>query len=151
MAFDISPTRRELASKMGADSVHDPSKENPVDVILSATGGEGADFMIESAGVPAITYPSMEKVLAVNARIVQASRAAEKVPIYLENFQVRAAQIFGAQGHSGNGTFPNVIRLMAAGRLDMRQIVTSRYSLKNISQGIAKGGDRTDGKIMARM
>ncbi|HAH87690.1 MAG TPA: alcohol dehydrogenase [Armatimonadetes bacterium] len=151
LAFDISPTRRELASKMGADSVHDPSKENPVDVILGATGGEGADFMIESAGVPAITYPSMEKVLAVNARIVQASRAAEKVPIYLENFQVRAAQIFGAQGHSGNGTFPNVIRLMAAGRLDMRQIVTSRYSLKNISQGIAKGGDRTDGKIMARM
>lgn len=151
LAFDVSPTRRELASKMGADAVHDPSTENPVDLILDATRGEGADFMLESAGVPSITYPSMEKVLAVNARIVQASRAAEKVPIYLENFQVRAAQIFGAQGHSGNGTFPNVIRLMAAGRLDMRHIVTSRYSLENISQGIAKGGDRTDGKIMARM
>ncbi|MHB9036999.1 MAG: scyllo-inosose 3-dehydrogenase [Armatimonadota bacterium] len=151
LAFDVSPKRRELALQMGADAVYDPAEVDASEIILDVTKGEGADFMIESAGVPGLTFPSMEKALAVNAKVVQASRAAEKVPIYLENFQVRAAQIFGAQGHSGNGTFPNVIRLMAAGLLDMRPIVTSRYSLDEIINGIAKGGDRTDGKIMARM
>lgn len=151
LVFDVSASRRELALGMGADAAYDPSSVDVVQTILDTTSGEGMDFMLESAGVPTTTFPSMEKVLAVNAKIVQASRAATKVPIYLENFQVRAAQIFGAQGHSGNGTFPNVIRLMAAGLLDMRPNVTSRYSLDNIIDGIAKGGDRTDGKIMARI
>ena len=37
------------------------------------------------------------------AEIVQIGRAAQKVPMYLEVFQVRRSQFFGSQGHSGDG------------------------------------------------
>jgi len=79
---------------------------------------------------------------------VQIGRAAQRVPMYLESFQVRASQAFGAQGHSGNGTFPNVIRLVASGRLDLSPIITARFNLDDVVKAIAQSTTRSDGKIM---
>jgi len=92
-----------------------------------------------------------EKSLAINGRIVQIGRAAERVPLYLENLQVRASQIFGAQGHSGNATFPNVIRLMASGKIDMRKMITARFTLNDAVKGIKQSTTREDGKIMVKI
>jgi threonine dehydrogenase-like Zn-dependent dehydrogenase len=70
--------------------------------------------------------------------------------MYLEAFQVRRAQAFGAQGHSGHETFPNVIRMVAAGRLDLSPIITAHYGLDGTVDAIAKSTQRTDGKILVR-
>ena len=92
----------------------------------------------------------MEKALAINSKIVQIGRAAQRVPMYLEAFQVRRAQVFGAQGHSGHETFPNVIRMVAAGRLDLSPLITARYDLEETTDAIAKSTKRTDGKILVK-
>jgi len=92
----------------------------------------------------------MEKALAINAKVVQIGRAAQRVPMYLESFQVRRAQVYGSQGHSGHETFPNVIRMVAAGRLDLSEIITARYTLDNVVDAIARSTQRTDGKIMVK-
>ena len=127
IVFEVSEARRELAKKVGAD------------------------FHVEAAGAPSKTLPEMESSMAVNARIVQIGRAAERVPMYLEHFQTHHAQVFGAQGHSGNGTFPNVIRLMASGLIDMTKIITARYDLDNVVGAIKQSTMRQDGKIMVRI
>ena len=120
------------------------------EVMVELSRGEGFDFHIEAAGAPHLTVPEMEKALAVNAKVVQIGRAAQRVPMYLETFQVRGSQFFGAQGHSGNGTFPNVIRLVASGRLDLSPIITARYDLADTVDAIARSTTRTDGKIMVK-
>ena len=61
-----------------------------------------------------------------------------------------AGQVFGAQGHSGYGNFPNVIRLMAAKRIDMTQIITSRFPLDQGPQAVERASKRMDGKVMVR-
>lgn len=151
IAFEVSPQRRELASKVGADFVYDPAAVVPSEVIMELTEGEGANFQVEAAGAPHRTIPEMEKAMAIDCKIVQIGRAADRVPLYLDNFQVRHAQVFGAQGHSGNGTFPNVIRLMASGLIDMTPIITARYNLADTVNAIAKSLERSDGKIMVKM
>ena len=70
--------------------------------------------------------------------------------MYLEAFQVRRGQVFGAQGHSGHETFPNVIRMVASGRIDLSPIITSKYNLEDTVKAIAKSIDRTDGKILVK-
>ncbi len=92
----------------------------------------------------------MEASLAIGGKIVIIGRAAERAPVYLEHFQTHAAQIYGAQGHSGYGNFPNVIKLMASGRIDLTPIITSRFSLGESVQAIHKATKREDGKIMIR-
>jgi threonine dehydrogenase-like Zn-dependent dehydrogenase len=117
---------------------------------MDLTHGEGAEFQFEAAGAPALTIPEMEKSLAVNGKIVQVGRAAERVPMYLEAFQVRRSQFFGSQGHSGDEIFPNVIRLMASGAVDNRKMITARYTLDQAVEAIKRSGSRTDGKIMVK-
>ena len=150
IAFEVSAQRRELAKLIGADYVYDPTKVVPSEVVMELTEGEGADFHVEAAGAPVKTISEMEKCLAINAKIVQIGRAAQRVPMYLETFQVRHSQFFGAQGHSGNATFPNVIRLMASGLIDMTQAITARYTLEKTVEAIAKSIDRSDGKITVK-
>ncbi len=152
IAFEISSVRKELAKSVGADYVFDPFelKKNgvePWEKIMDVTGGEGADMHVEVAGAPEHTLPQMLKSLAVGAKIAWIGRAPKEVPIYLEVLQVRRAQVFGSQGHSGWGTFRNVIRLMAAGRIDMTKIITSRFKLSDALKAFERGHKRVDGKI----
>ncbi len=107
-------------------------------------------FTSRPLACPHLVIPEMEKALAINAKVVQIGRAAQKVPMYLEAFQVRRSQAYGSQGHSGHETFPNVIRLVAAGRLDLSPIVTARYGLDATVEAIAKSTERADGKILVK-
>ena len=150
VAFEVSEPRRDLAKKVGADYAYDPREVSASEVMMELSGGEGFNFHVEAAGAPQLVVPEMEKALAVNAKIVQIGRAAERVPMYLEAFQVRHSQVFGAQGHSGYENFPNVIRLVASGRLDLSPIITARYKLGETVDAIARSTTRTDGKILVK-
>lgn len=155
IAFEVSPVRTQLAKTMGADVVLNPVElqrqgSSPRGAIMDLTDGEGAAMHVEAAGAPTRTIPEMEASLAIGGKIVIIGRAAERAPVYLEHFQTHAAQIFGAQGHSGYGNFPNVIKLMASGRIDLTPIITSRFSLGESVQAIHKATKREDGKIMIR-
>jgi len=149
-AFDISPQRLKLARAVGADQVFNPREVNPAEVLLNLSKGAGFDFHVEAAGVPQMTVPEMEKALAINSKIVQIGRAATRVPMYLERFQVRRAQFYGAQGHSGDENFPNVIRLVGSGRLDLRPIITARYGLEQTVDAIALMAKREGGKVLVK-
>jgi hypothetical protein len=149
-AFELSPERRELAKKVGADHVYDPREVEPGEILMDLSKGEGFNFHVEAAGAPQVTVPEMEKALAINGKVVQIGRAAQRVPMYLEAFQVRRSQAYGAQGHSGHETFPNVIRMVAAGRLDLSPIITARYGLAETVDAIAQSTKRTDGKILVK-
>jgi hypothetical protein len=148
VAFDVSPDRLELAKKLGADFAYDPRSVTPAEVLMELSHGEGFNFHVEAAGAPHLTVPEMVKGLAINGKIVQIGRAAADVPMYLETLQVRRAQVFGAQGHSGHENFPNVIRMVASGRLDLSPMITARYKLDDTVSAIAKATERRDGKIM---
>ncbi len=150
VAFEISPQRSELAKAVGADYVYNPRDVDAGETLMELSHGAGFDFHVEAAGAPHLTIPEMEKALAINGKMVQIGRAAQRVPMYLEAFQVRRFQAFGAQGHSGHETFPNVIRLVAAGRLDLSPIITARYNLDDTVAAIAKSVERADGKIMVK-
>lgn len=155
IAFEVAPIRQELARKVGADVVLDPMQlerqgTKPRDAILELTDGEGAAMLVEAAGAPPRTIPEMEAAMAVGGKIVMIGRASERAPVYLEHFQTHAAQIFGAQGHSGYGNFPSVIRLMASGRIDLTPIITSRFALDQGVQAIEKATRREDGKVMIK-
>jgi len=151
IAFELSGVRQELAKAVGADFVYDPREVVPSEVVMDLTGGQGADMHVEAAGAPTKTIPEMEKSLAINGKIVQIGRAAQRVPMYLETFQVRRAQLFGSQGHSGHAIFPSVIRLMAAGLVDMTKIITARFDLDRALEALERATKREDGKIMIKI
>jgi scyllo-inosose 3-dehydrogenase len=153
--FEIQEKRTRLAKIMGADHVLNPqelagSGITPSEAIMELTHGSGADVLLEAAGVPNVTMPEMFKALAVNGRIIQTAMSGVPVPLVFPSLQARAGQIFGSVGHSGNGTFENVIRLMAAGRYDPRPIISDRYSLRDGMAAFEKAKERDGAKVMIK-
>jgi len=152
IAFETAQGRLDLASKIGADHVFNPVEiekkgSRPYQKVMEVTGGVGADMQIEAAGAPAKTLPEMEKSLAIGGKITWIGRADVQAPIFLENFQVRAGQVVGSQGHSGHGNFMNVIRLMAAGKIDMTKMITRRFRLDEALSAMEQATKRVDAKI----
>lgn len=117
---------------------------------MELSKGEGFNFQVEAAGDPTVTVLEMEQALAINGKIAQIGRSARRTPLYLETLQVRRSQLFGAQGQAGHETFPNVIRMVAAGRLDLSPIITARYGLGETKDAIAQSIKRADGKILVK-
>ncbi len=155
VVFEMLEERQKLAKVMGADLVLDPEKllqqgTSAHEVLMDLTKGDGADFFLESAGLPTKTMPEITKALAVDSTIVQVGRAAEIAPLYIETLQVRRSRLAGAQGHSGHANFPNVIRLMSAGMIDMTKTITSRFALADAVAAIEKAGQRGGAKVMIK-
>jgi scyllo-inosose 3-dehydrogenase len=127
--------RAQLAKKMGADYVFSPLKENFTDKVQELTDNEGAAIYLEATGLPDIVIPDIQNTIweckAVNSTVVIVARAEQHMPVCGEYFQVRRARIVGAQGHSGHGTFPNVISSMGAG-MDMTPMITKEISLEEV-------------------
>lgn len=155
IVFEVLEERQKLAKEMGADHVFNPVKlreegSSAHQAIMDLSEGNGADFFLESAGMPTRTMPEIEKALAVDATIVQVGRAAEQANLYIETLQVRRGRLAGAQGHSGHANFPNVIRLMSAGMIDMTRIITSRFRLDDALKAFEKARERGGAKVMIK-
>ncbi|MEW5720103.1 MAG: scyllo-inosose 3-dehydrogenase [Chloroflexota bacterium] len=156
VAFEISPSRQVLARDLGADVVYNPEElakqgSSAHQVVMDLTDGYGADMHVECTGLPKIILPEIEQSLAVNSKVVNLGRRAGTTPSTLSIYQDTGSQSFGSLGHTGYGTFGNIIKLMASSRLDMRKMITARYSLDQAAQAITSLTNRAGGKVMVKM
>lgn len=148
IVFDTSPSRREIASRLGATQVLDPVGLDLNETLLDLTYGRGVDFVVEAAGAPEHTLTPLTRALAVNGTITVIGLAGRPVPLSLVHYQQRGVQLAGSLGHAGHGTFMNVIRMMASGRLDMRPMVSARMTLDDAPSAFKRLESRQDAKII---
>ena len=134
-----SEERARFAKKMGADHIINPLKEDFAEKVLSYTNGMGADLYLEATGLPEVVFKDIEDTIwngnTLNATVVVVARADARIPVNGEVFQVRRANIVGSQGHSGHGTFPRVISLMADG-MNMTRISTKKIKLEEVPKNV---------------
>ncbi|SFM29332.1 scyllo-inosose 3-dehydrogenase [Pelosinus propionicus] len=140
ICFESIPERVELAKQCGADAVYNPLDFNSADeqaqMLMEITNGVGISLFAECAGATKFTYPVMGKAIAIGGKTIQIGHTIGLTPVDIFNWQWNAATISGSNGQSGQGIYPDVIALMAAGRIDMRKMVTGRYQLEDIKEGM---------------
>ena len=156
VAFEISPSRQALAREMGADVVFNPEElakqGNSIhQMVMDLTDGYGADMHVECTGLPKVILPEIEQSLAVNSKVVNLGRRAGTTPSTLSIYQDTGSQMFGSLGHTGWGTFGNIIKLMSNRRVDMRKMITARYPLDRAVEAVKGLAGREGGKIMVKM
>ncbi len=148
IAFEPSSERREIARKLGFEYVYNPIDVDPVETVNKVTGGRGADVHVETSGAVNQTYPVIEDTLAEEANVIHISNAGADPPVALRKYQGASAQLYGSEGHTGQEVYPHVIRLMAAGKLDNRPIITSTFPLSQANKAIERASKRVDGKVL---
>ncbi len=148
IAVDVSESRLEIAKKLGATSTLNPTGLDLNASLLELTRGHGVDFVVEAAGAPQHTLSPLTSGLAVGATIAHIGRSEKPTSLSLEHYQVRGVHLAGSLGHAGHGTFPNVIRLMASGKLDMRPMVSAQMALRDAKAAFKRLESRQDAKII---
>ena len=153
IAFNTNPARSELAKSVGADVIYNPRELKPGEageIVMKETDGIGAHMIIEASGNYGQVYPEIAYCIANGAKVVQLGVGSKTASFEVMPFLRKNAHIVGSMGHAGNDVFPAVIRLMAAGSIDARKMVTGRYSLDEAEKAIKETGERElgHGKVL---
>ncbi|TAN22789.1 MAG: alcohol dehydrogenase [Acidobacteria bacterium] len=153
LCFERNPGRRALATKVGAHAVHDANADPAATaaIVMAATEGAGADVQVECAGAFNSSLPAMEACAANGSQVVVIGRDPARVPVFLESYQVKKANIVGAMGNTGHGTYPNVLRMMAAGLLDPTLFITDRFPLDDFNGALKTAQSRQGGKVLLKI
>ena len=147
--ISIDPIKepRDLAKKMGADYVLDSTESSVSEAILDVTKGKGCVMFIEVAVAFLKTFPEMEKCMQVGTKLPNYWYGSGKTRDYTINYQHKAALISTGFGNMG-GIFPLVLSLAVSKRISPRDVITKRFPLSEIVEGIERSRMRVDGKIL---
>jgi aryl-alcohol dehydrogenase len=134
---DVHPWRLELASKLGATDFFDASDTDGVTRVRELTSGRGADFSVESTGVPAVMTQAVAALAPLgHAAILGVAPGA----------QVRADAFALLEGRSVTGSIvghqapavavPRILALHAQGRFPLEAMIRA-YPLAEIAAAVA--------------
>jgi threonine dehydrogenase-like Zn-dependent dehydrogenase len=154
-------TRREMALKLGADRVLDPTTTSVAETIKTETGGRGADVCIEVSGaapalaeaIRTVAYSSRVVAMGFLQGEVQGLRLGQE---FLHNrIELICSQISGvapAASHrwSKLRLWQSAIRLQHEGRLNLTPLITHDVPFQDAPQ-LFERLDRGDPDILQSM
>jgi len=126
-----------MARRMKADHVVDGSREDVVAAVLEATSGQGADVVIDAAGVPEL-IPQAIAMLRPGGRLLVYGISHRPVsdfslfPLYFKELT-----LYGSRALTP-ADFEPAIRLVASGAIDVDGFVTASYPLEQAPEAFAR-------------
>lgn len=130
-----SRQRGELALRLGAEALIDPTEPDFVERSLDLTDGRGADVIFEASGRPAVMAGALE-IAGYRARLVFIGiDVGGRAPAALGLVQSKELQIRGIIGSPG--VWPQTLRFLSRSKVDLAPIVTSTYALADADRAMA--------------
>jgi threonine dehydrogenase-like Zn-dependent dehydrogenase len=144
IAVDGVPSRRELAERLGAEAVE---PERAADAVAEATGGIGADVVIEAAGSAGGLDASLK--LARGRGIVSVVGAHFEPDYPLDNalmFERELTLRFSIGDPTADGA--QLLGKLASGELDPRAVITHRLPLADAAEAYRLFDSREATKVV---
>jgi L-iditol 2-dehydrogenase len=126
--------RREIASRLGADHVIDPVRENLRETVRELTGGRGPDVACEAVGKPELVGEAIAIVKPMGiVQLVGVSPKGSQLPVDLYDIHYRELRIQGAYGRGTS--FRRALAILPS--LGVDSLITARFPLERIADGFA--------------
>jgi S-(hydroxymethyl)glutathione dehydrogenase/alcohol dehydrogenase len=138
IGIDPNPGRRDLALRMGATHVFDPTANGTIEEVLAVTGG--VDTCIDGVG-EAETFQQAFAMTRRSGTVILVG-----VPHPGERYDLDALQFFLSEKRIGSALFgsaavrtdiPKFVAFAESGRLDLGSLVTQVISLDEVNAGMA--------------
>jgi alcohol dehydrogenase len=139
VAVDVAPGALELARALGAEHTVDGRVDVPA-AVVELTGG-GAHVSLDALGA-AVTCGNSIRCLRPRGRHVQVGLlppAQGRPELPMERVIGLELQVLGSHGMPAHG-YPELLGLIAAGRLDPRPLITRRLALGDSATALADVG-----------
>jgi alcohol dehydrogenase len=128
VAIDLADSRLESAVRFGADTTINNGHEDAVARVMELTDGLGADVAFEAVGIPA-TFELATELIRPCGRVANIGVHGEPAALHLEKLWIRDVTI--TTGLVDTFTIPQLMKLVASGRLDPTIFATHRFSLED--------------------
>jgi alcohol dehydrogenase len=126
VAIDLDDSRLESAKRFGADTVINNGREDAVALVMELTDGLGADVAFEAVGVPQ-TFELAADLIRPGGRVANIGVHGKPVTLHLEKMWSRDVTV--TTGLVDTFSIPQLMRLVASGRLDPSLFATHRFPL----------------------
>jgi L-iditol 2-dehydrogenase len=135
--------RLEKARELGHEVV-DFSATDPVAAVRDATGGFGADVALECSGAPEAVGQCVELVRK-GGRVAVIGIPLEDARLPMPRAVLDEIDVVGVRAAAGE--MPRVIKLVADGRIRLRELITHRFTLEDFADAYATFTERRDGAL----
>ncbi len=137
IGVDILEEKLPLAEELGASFVIDASKEDMVGRILEVTKQRGVDLALEAQPEPDL-IKSLEVVRRGGRVVVMGLHPmGSKIPMDIMGFSLYNLSLVACLGYSPRRDLPQLVNLVAAGRLDPGRIISRYYPLEAVNEAYA--------------
>ncbi|HEY6931919.1 MAG TPA: alcohol dehydrogenase catalytic domain-containing protein [Marmoricola sp.] len=133
LVVDPVPARRELALRMGADAALAP-EDDVAEVLGSWTAGLGADVAIEAVGA-SVTFEMCVDLVRPGGHVANVGVHGRPASLHLERLWIRDVTV--TTGLVDTYSTPLLLRLLAHGQLDVRDLVTHHFTLERMDDAYA--------------
>jgi threonine dehydrogenase-like Zn-dependent dehydrogenase len=148
IAVDSLPNRLEMARKLGADITINFRERDPVEAVLEATGGRGADVAIEALGTQD-TFERCLRSLKPGGTLSSLGVYSGKLTLPLDAFAAGLGDhaIVTTLCPGGRERMRRLMNVLETGRVDLRPMVTHRFPLERIEEAYELFGHQRDGVL----
>ena len=132
IAVDALDMRCALAAKLGADVVVNVSKQDPVKAVREATGGKGADVVMDCVGGPAgVKSFAQAQDMVRGGGVIQVVGLYQESPLPLDAGKIQGKLIVGGIRCPEKRTemLKAAVAMMLDGRIRVADMITHRFSL----------------------
>jgi alcohol dehydrogenase len=128
VAIDLADGRLVSALRFGADVTINNGREDALAQIMELTDGLGVDVALEAVGVPD-TFELATDLIRPGGRVANIGVHGHSATLHLEKLWTRDVTI--TTGLVDTRTIPQLMKLVASGRLDPTVFATHHVSLKD--------------------
>lgn len=143
--IDSDANRLAVAKRLGATDTIDNTDGKAAEKVMKLTGGRGVDTAIEAVGVPA-TFLLCEDIVAPGGTIANIGVHGEKVDLHLERLWSQNIAITTRLVDAV--TTPMLLRTVASGRVDPRQLITHHFTFGQIMDAYETFGNAARTKAL---
>jgi L-idonate 5-dehydrogenase len=137
---DLVPARRDKAEEVGADAVLDPSAADFAGR-AGELSGDGFDFVFEASGAPPALRGAFELVRPGGTIVQIGTLGTADIPLPANKLMNKEINLIGSMRY-GN-VFDEAIRLVAAGRVDLRPLINAVFPLRDSVKAFEFAADKT--------
>ena len=148
IASDYNPMRLELARRMGAHVTLNPTGDDVVARAHELTGGEGVDLVCEMSGHPS-GHETAFRAARLGGRVNFLGTPSRNTDVnFARDVIFKGLTLYGVTGRRMYDTWQQMFRLLRAGQLDPRPVITHRFRLERIADAIQVIKDGQAGKVI---
>ena len=140
----VDGVRLGIAEKLGFETVN-IDKVDLAEHVMELTGGKGADVAFVAVGAPPAVKQAMSLVKKRGAITVVGIFGSD-VPVDMTWLVRRELTVRGAYDAKPTN-FPSSISLISEGKVNVRNVLTHRFSLDDAEEAFSVALDRTGGKV----